>query len=306
MGKNIMKYALLTSIAAVSFGFGPASAQELSFSGEVGATLGWIGAYEVDGGTSADEAQVAYGKLDGRVALDINNTFIVALDANYRQDDFQSSGTSNAFSDDEDPELSATIGLHGYYKLPNSLVGGFVGYADTRPQDGDKDDSYDAMIYGISGQTFMLDDLLVFGQMSVSDKVRDGQDDDEGINGGFGVGSGAQYFMSDTQAWTLDFEYLALDQYIDSSDPGRGFGVTATYEHMIEESFAPIVLSAGLGYNLLSSTDQGEGIEELTASVGVRILFGNATDLRSRAETGANMDTPYLQTRMAGWTEWMD
>lgn len=300
-----MKYTLLTSIAAVSFGFGAASAQELSFSGEAGATLGWIGAYEVDG-SSPDKAEVAYGELDGRVALDINNTFIVALDANYRHDDFQSSGTSTAFGFNEDPELFATIGLHGYYKLPNSLVGGFVGYADTRPQDGNTEDSYDAMIFGVSGQTFLFDDLLVFGQMSVSDKVRDGQNEEEGINGGFGVGSGAQYFKSDTQALTFDFEYLFLDPYIDGVHPGRGFGAIATYEHMIEESFAPIVLSAGLGYNLLSSTERGENIEEFTASVGVRILFGNATDLRSRAETGANLDTPYLQARMAGWTESID
>jgi hypothetical protein len=305
MGKHIMKYTLLTSIAAVSFGFGAASAQELSFSGEAGATLGWIGAYEVDG-SSPDKAEVAYGELDGRVALDINNTFIVALDANYRHDDFQSSGTSTAFGFNEDPELFATIGLHGYYKLPNSLVGGFVGYADTRPQDGNTEDSYDAMIFGVSGQTFLFDDLLVFGQMSVSDKVRDGQNEEEGINGGFGVGSGAQYFKSDTQALTFDFEYLFLDPYIDGVHPGRGFGAIATYEHMIEESFAPIVLSAGLGYNLLSSTERGENIEEFTASVGVRILFGNATDLRSRAETGANLDTPYLQARMAGWTESID
>ena len=298
------KIGLILRSPAVSLGVSAASAQDLSFSGEFGATAGMIAAFEVDGSSSSpDTATVGYGELDGRVVLDINNAFILAFDASYRSDDFSS---SDDFDSNEDPELSYTVGLHGYYKLPNSLVGGFVGYADTRPQDGDVEDSYDAMIYGVGAQTFLFDDLLVFGQISVSDKVRDGQDYREGIIGGLGVGSGSQYFMSDTQAWTLDLEYLALDQYIDSSDPGRGFGVNITYEHMIETSFAPIVLSAGAGYNYLSSTDEGDDIEEVTASLGIRFLFGNANDLRSRAETGANLDTPYLPARMAGWTEWMD
>ena len=162
------------------------------------------------------------------------------------------------------------------------------------------------MILGISGQNFFADNVLIFGQVSASHKVRRGEDTREGIHEGYGLGSGVQLFMSDMQALTIDLEVMSVSEYVDSNDPGNGHGYIATYEKMMEGLFAPIVLSAQLGYAQISSVDESDGVEELTANFGIRILFGEATDLRSRAETGANLDTPYLPGRMAGWTEWID
>ena len=131
-----------------------------------------------------------YGEFDARIVKDLNNSLKVAFDVHYRQegyyldeDDTLEQGIdpeNDVFNKDEAPDVVGTIGLHGYYSLPNSLVGGFIGYTDTRPQDNDKEDAYDALILGISGQNFFADNVLIFGQVSASDKVRDGEDEKEG------------------------------------------------------------------------------------------------------------------------------
>lgn len=304
-----MKFFFTMSIVIMSLGFGAVSANEVKFSGEIGAALGQIGVKEMDGYNDPESGIFPYLEFDGRIVQDLNSSFKVAFDAHYRQDGFYLAGdvdNYDSFNKDEAPDVVGTIGLHGYYSLPNSLVGGFIGYTDTRPQDNDKSDSYDALILGISGQNFFADNVLIFGQVSASHKVRRGEDTREGIHEGYGLGSGVQLFMSDMQALTIDLEVMSVSEYVDSDDPGNGHGYTATYEKMMEGLFAPIVLSAQLGYAQISSVDEGDGVEELTANFGIRILFGEATDLRSRAETGANLDTPYLPGRMAGWTEWID
>lgn len=315
-----MKFFFTISIVIMNLGFS-ASAHEVNFSGEIGAALGLNKVNEIDGwDTYTSSGLFPYQEFDGRIVQDLNNSLKVAFDVHYRQEGYHRDDTtkeeeSDTFGKDEAPDVVGTIGLHGYYNLPNSLVGGFIGYTDTRPQDNDKEDAYDALILGISGQNFFADNVLIFGQVSASNKVRDGENDkgaqgqytyDEGIDEGYGLGAGVQLFMSDMQALTLDLEIMSVSNYVDSNDPGRGYGYIATYEKMIEGLFAPIVLSSQLGYAHISGTDEGDAVDELTANFGIRILFGEATDLRSRAETGANLDTPYLPGRMAGWTEWID
>jgi hypothetical protein len=270
--------------------------------GSIGLNIGVNRARAVNGGTSQQKETVNFWSLNGDVSFPVGPNFLVGLDATYRYDDFSSGGD---FSDAEDPKSDMTATIRALYRFnPDTRAGVFLNYGEQTPQDGDSADAYDYYLVGIEGQTMLADDILIFGQAAVGDKVSDGQDVDEGFNGGLVLRAGTAYFLNDRTALILDLEYAAARNYIDSSDPGRFFGVAFGAETRLNVA-APLFLNYGVTFNNLSSTDEGEVMEELTFGVGLKYVFGADTP-RERWTKGIGYGGPRLPVRASAWTEWAD
>ncbi|MBL4872224.1 MAG: hypothetical protein JKY41_02220 [Rhodobacteraceae bacterium] len=187
--------------------------------------------------------------------------------------------------------------LHALYDLSEvTRAGVFLGYGQQTPQDLDMDDAYDVMFYGLEIQTRLADNVEVYAQIGAGDKVADGQDSSEGWNGGIIGRFGMNYDITSNTMLNFDFEIGASRNYIDSSDPGRFFGVTIGGKTRIMED-TPLYANYFARYDYLSATDEGDNIDEVQFGVGLQYAFGGGSNLIS---------SPRLPTRASAWTEWID
>lgn len=181
----------------------------------------------------------------------------------------------------------------------------FAGYGDTTPRDGDKADAYDVMMYGVEGLFFPADNVMAYGQFAFGDKVRAGDEASEGFVKGNILRFGAIWFRTDDNSFTVDVEAAAATNYIDRDDPGVFVGITFSGESRLGYDSLPVALTYFARYDFLTSTDEGDAIQEISVGAGLKILLGNKTK-RERFRAGASIGTPRLPTRASAWTEWMD
>ncbi|MFU8893313.1 MAG: hypothetical protein ACNA8L_06755, partial [Luteolibacter sp.] len=269
--------------------------------GHLGIGNGLNFAREVDGGNN-DSADVWFYTIDGSITVPFADSWLVSLGGYYRYDDFSS---HSDFDDNEDPEWEYMLGLHLLKQFtPDTRAGVFVGYGDTRPQDGDRGDSYDVIMYGAEVHHFFTDNLMLYAQLGWGEKVRDGQDQSEGFKGGMFGRVGAMYFMSERSTVTLDVEAAGTRSYIDGDDPGRFFGFTANYQYQLWDS-APLYFNCFGRWDHISSTDEDDVIEEWQLGFGFKYIFGAGSQLNA-ARKGANIGLPRLPTRASAWTEYLD
>ncbi len=256
---------------------------------------------EVDGGNN-DKATVGFGEIWGSVAFPFANGFIVALDADIRHDRYRK---SSDFDDDEDPDFHFGGAVHALYNFtPDSRGGVFVSYNDTRSQGDPVSDAYNVWIVGLEGQSFIADNVMVYGQIGYGFKGRDGQDDDEGFNKGIAARAGAFYFMTDRTTLNLDVEFAGSENYIDSSDPGRFFGATLGGETQVAQN-SPWFVNYYARYDHINSTDEGDHLDEWQIGLGVKYVFG-ASSAREAARRGKSIGTPRMPVRASAWTEYID
>lgn len=273
--------------------------------GQLGLALGINDATEADKGGSNDAATVFFIQPEASGGYRTGD-WMFALQGNYRYDDFGSSDNTDGLSDDEDPEKQWTFTAHVLHDLDSKTrVGGFFQYGDTLPQDGDGDDAYDLYLIGAQAQTFLADNVVVFGQVALGDKNRDGGEATEGFNGGYVMRAGLGHFLSERTTLVFDTEFAGSRNYIDSNDPGRFFGVALSGETLYSDE-APLYVTYGVHYTHISSTDEGDNMDEIAASIGVAYRFGDSTTGRAQFTDGIGIGAPRLPTRASAFTEWVD
>jgi len=298
---SAMALALAISAnSAMAADFKPYNEQIAGILGHVGGAVGGNYVEEVDGGTN-DEATVFFGRADASVGFR-TQSWLFGVEGEVRYDDFQS---ASDFDDDEDPEWQWTVTPHFLYDVSSATrIGLFGQYGDNLPQDGDEGDSFDHYLIGIEGQTFLADNVVVFGQLAFGDKITDGQDDQEGFNNGIVVRTGLTYFATEFTALTADFEFAGSENYIDSSDPGRHFGASIGGKTQISEDMS-LFFTYEASYTHINSTDESEQADELAFAVGIELPFG-AKSLRSQWTDGMAIGAPRLPVRASALTEYID
>lgn len=277
-------------------------APESGIVGHLGVGMGLNNVTYVDGGGN-DGGDVWFTTADASITVPFANVWTATLDGTVRYDDFQNEGD---FDDDEDPESQYTLGLHVLYQLPNAntRVGMVFGYGDTESQDVPSDDEYNVFIYGVEAQHFLNDDLLVYGQVGLANKIRDGEEDNEGFNDGMFVRLGATYFLNKSSTINYDMELAGCKNYIDSSDPGTFFGATLSYQTQITESM-PLYFNCFGRLDYISSNDEGDNLYEMQLGIGLKYYFGAGSQLEA-ARKAASIGVPRLPTRASAWTEYID
>lgn len=267
------------------------------FMGHIGVTAGFNHVLDDD----EDRATVGFGGIDASLAARLGLAVIGAEGA-LRYDNFQS---TDDFAGTEDPEWQGHITAHLLYDITGATRLGIFGqYADTRLQDVDSEDNYNVYVAGLQGQTFLADNVLVYGQVGYGGKLRDGEDDEEGFNGGPVARLGMAYFLTDNHALSADFEFASTNMYIDGDDAGRFYGATLSGESKISAGL-PLFATYGASYTHLNSTDEGDSIDELQLFAGLKWTFGQDS-VRSRWTDGLAIASPRLPVRASAWTEQMD
>jgi hypothetical protein len=179
-----------------------------------------------------------------------------------------------------------------------------LGYGYTLSQDEDHNDSYDVIMSGLEVQHFLTDEVLLFGQLGMGFKAKNGQDEQEGFNGGIVSRVGAAFFPDQKSSLIVDLEAAGTDYYLDDSgDDGRFFGVCLGYERALSDNL-PLYLNGFANYNLIDGTDDGQ-VEEWQIGLGFRYYFG-AESPQDAARKGKSIGVPRLPTRGLAWAEYLD
>ncbi|CAI8281945.1 MAG: Uncharacterised protein [Opitutia bacterium UBA7350] len=289
-----------TGVAADSSNHESISENSAKLSGYFGASLARNYLRENDG-NNPDNVNASETRFDAGFSYALNG-YTTILSGSYRDTNFSS---SNDFDNGEDPDWQYGVGLRFLKELNKDTKLGFlVSYDDTRSQNEPIRDEYDVLLTGVEFQKFLHENIFIGVQFGVADKVRDGQDVDEGFNNGlFGrfVGS---YFFSKHSLLTIDFELAGCKNYIDSSDPGRFFGVGLNYQQQFKDD-SPLTFIVYGQFDHISSTDEGDAADELILGIGFQYRFG-AESPYALTRSGASLGLPKLPGRASAWTEWAD
>ena len=287
---------------------------EPSIVGHIGLDGGLNFAKEVDGLNGfTDKASVPFSGLNLSITLPKRNNFLMTVDGDFRWDGFKNSGD---FTENEDPFWQYNVGFHVLKQFnDDSRAGVFVNYGATQNQgDVHTDDNerakrpnYDVLMGGFEAHHFLYDDLMLYTQVGYGQKLREGDSGErqtEGFAGGLVSRWGATYFMSETSSFNVDLEFSTTYNYIDSSDPGRFFGTTLTYKTQPWED-SPMIMSLFGRMDHISSTDEGDSVEEWQLGFGMKYYYGAGSQMEA-ARKGASLGMPRLPTRASAWTEWID
>jgi hypothetical protein len=275
------------------------SAQGLSGGvGEIGLTFGH-NSLDEDG---FDRANVGFGEFSGSYSFKAGPRLLLGFDANFRFDDLASDPD---FDDEESPETQYNLGAHALWETgPDTRLGGFLAYGDTRMRDEPLSDNYDYWLAGVEARHFFSDDLMGYAQVGVGDKGRVGDDEGEGFNDGKVVRVGATYFLKEHSAFTLDLEYATADPYIDGDDKGEFFAATLSGETRLATA-APLMATYYIRHADIDATTENDFVKELQVGLGVKFVFG-AGSSREAARAGRSIGIPHLPGRASAWTEFLD
>lgn len=304
--KNVISYSKATALAvtAVAGGLGTqVSAQD--WIGSAGFALGINEAREIADSGTPDRATVGFAMIDGTVAYNTGR-LTYALDVTARYDDFaKDEGDSNSFADGEDPESRWQIGGHALWSATQSTkLGGFVSYGSTVSQDAPSDDEYDVWLLGFTGQTEPSENFLLFGQIGFGNNTQGEDFEDEGFRRGFVLRSGMVYFATDTTAVSADLAYAGTVGYIDNDDVGAFLGFELSGETRVSQDM-PLSATYGIRHSIISSTEEGDALQETELFAGLLYTFGGVT-VADKWRRGVAYGTPDLPLRASAWTEWAD
>ena len=226
---------------------------------------------------------------------------ILNFGVNYRFDDLSS---SDDFNSGEDPERRYGVAASALWKTGNATwVGGFLSYGDTRSQDEPGEDEYDVAMIGAEARHAFGEDFLGYMQVGYGEKVREGNDADEGFTKGYALRLGGAYFLNDRTALTFDAEFAGTPMYIDGDDVGRFYSLELGGETWLAS--APVAITYGVGYSFVNSTDEGDSAEEFQIGIGAKYVFG-ASSSRDSWMGGRSIGAPKLPLRASAWTEYLD
>ena len=298
---NLQIVKLLAGAAFVVSGYS-ASAQDRNSIGSVGLTFGGNYISDVQTRGDKDTATVGSVELSGDIAFPVGNNYMIGIDGKYRFDDLSS---TQDFDNDEDPETQYSFTIHALKNFSDTTRAGiFLNYGRQSSQNETRWEDFDYAMIGVEGQTMISDDFLLYGQVGLGDKVRDGEDDEEGFNNGMTIRTGFNYFVSERTALNMDFEFAGSNYFIDGRDPGRYYGFSFGAETRLKPN-APLMINYGISYTNIHSIGEGQGIEEFGANIGIKYVLGANTPLE-RWTNGIAIGAPRLPVRASAWTEFID
>ena len=261
------------------------------------------GANFLRGGDGVENsARVGFGVIDGSITIPVFQKDLLTLDAYARKDKFES---DSDFDSAEGPKSEFSLGAHYLRQITeDTRAGFFAAYSDTRPQDGDKSDAYNLLIYGLEAHHFLSDDLMLYGQFGSGFKLREGAEDENGFDNGIFVRAGASYFPDKISSITLDVELAYTGEYIDGDAAGHFYGTTLSYQRLITDDM-PLYFTCFGRYDVFESPDDDAFMDEFQVGIGFRYYFG-AESPQGAARKGLSIGTPRLPTRASAWTQALD
>jgi hypothetical protein len=189
------------------------------------------------------------------------------------------------------------LAAHYVYNLGTAAtVSGFIGYG-MAPHEADEDDY--ALVYGgIGGSYAASETFAVYGQLGLGAAP----DDDVTNSGGFSDGEFARLGVVFTgwqgTAFSLEYERAFSDRYEDVGEPGNFHsisfgGVTAL------PSNSAFQVTYGARKALYEAVND-EGVEEVTATLGIRYVFGGKAPGDHQRE--GILGSPHIPLRASNWT----
>lgn len=194
------------------------------------------------------------------------------------------------------------LAAHYVYNLGTAAtVSSFVGYG-VAPHDVDAEDY--ALVYGgIGGSYAASPDFAIYGQLGVGDAPNDDTTDSFGFSGGEFARLGLTYTGWQGTAISVEYERAFSDNYEDEGEPGSFASVYLGGVTAIPANPA-FQITYGARKSFFDAQSDENRVEEVTASLGIRYVFGGKAP--GESERQGVLGSPYLPLRATNWTPALD
>jgi hypothetical protein len=189
------------------------------------------------------------------------------------------------------------LAAHYVYNIGTAAtVSGFIGYG-TAPHEIDEE-SFKLVYGGIGGSYAASPTFAVYGQLGIGDAPSDDTTFSFGFSGGEFARLGVTYTGWQGTALTVEYERAFSDSYEDEEESGNFHsiflgGVTAL------PSNEAIQITYGARKALYEAVGD-EGVEEVTATLGIRYVFGGKAP--GDYEREGILGSPHIPLRASNWT----
>lgn len=295
---NIKTFGYAFAVTAAGF-LSCASPTMAQGVGYVGLTFGYNDAENIDN----DDRD--YGNsvtVDGAYAFRFGGSNTLVFDASYRSDGFDD------VIDELDVEGMAPqyqIGAHYLRDVTsNAKLGGFLSYG-VAPHDNLLNEDYKVWLLGVEAIFDVSPQVILFGQLAFGDSIDNPDNstqDSFGFHRGKVVRAGAIYTGLQNTDISLEFEIGGSKAYEDDDEPGRFYSVALGGQTALGGS--NWAATYGVRYAGFAAREDGDAIDEMTASIGFRYIFG-ANKPSDIARAGI-IGLPYTPLRASAWTPAMD
>ncbi len=302
---------LLLSVSLLTVFSAHAAAADATYS--AGLLNSDVGHISVVGGLDAvrdvedgqdNDADVGFLEIDASYTFAATDSVSLVLDGNVRKDFFEDSRfeLSAGPVQVESLDWQFMVGGHLLYNVGTvSRIGLLSGFGDSANAE---DEGYSVMLFGLEGQTFLTDDVLLYAQAGWGDMVA-GDSSNEGFQNGVFGRIGATFFLADHTALNLDLEHSRVSEYIDGDDAGRFSQVTLGGETVLPFDGAALSLLYHAGFSNFDTTTEGDDLNEYEIGIGLKLAFGASTP-REAARAGVSIGLPELPIRASHLTETLD
>ena len=271
-----------------------AAAEQSSSFGYVGLTAIYGDAANPNAGT---ETTAFAPRIEGAYAFVLGNGGAVVVDAMLQMDNYDSAITYGPVSQ---PQYQAN--LHYLHPISNAFtLGGFAGYGKA-PYDS-SNVKYQVGTAGLTAVYRISEVTSVFGQAAYGTSFDPDAMDSSGFYNGYVVRAGVTYSGFGFATITAEAEYAASEEYEDSDEAGEMWTVALSGESEIG-AVDNLVVTYGVRYASFDALIDSDLVNETTASVGVKYMFGGGSTQKF-ADIGY-IGTPYLPLRASFWTPAMN
>ncbi len=264
-------------------------------------SFGYIGLGAVYGFAENPEDGDAFSAfapvLEGAYAFTLGNGAAIVVDGMLRFDSYD-----NDITDNEESLLNYQASVHYLHGLRNNLrIGGFAGYGVAPFED--DNEVYQVGFAGITALYNTSDNLAIFGQAAYGTSFDADAMSSAGFFNGGVLRAGVIYSGLSFATIRAEAEFAITEEYEDSSEPGEMWTIGVTAESAIA-AVQNLYVSYGVRYGSFVAINDSDFIQETSASLEVKYMFGGATPDRF-AEIGY-VGSPYLLLRGSYWTPAMD
>ncbi len=194
------------------------------------------------------------------------------------------------------------IAAHYVYNLGTAAtVSGFIGYG-TAPHD-DPEEEFDLVYGGIGGSYAASPVFTVYGQLGVGDAPNEDNTDSFGFSGGEFARLGATYTGWQGTALSIEYERAFSDNYEDEGEPGSFASLSINGVTAIPANPA-FQVTYGARKSFFDAQNDPNRVEEVTASLGIRYVFGGKAP--GDYEREGVLGSPYVPLRASNWTPALD
>lgn len=199
-----------------------------------------------------------------------------------------------------EPQYEA--GLHYLHTLNSgTIVGAFAAYGNAPRED--EDESYQTAYGGVEVVHPLNEKFALYAQAAYVTSLDNESNSSYGYDNGYVIRAGVGVNVLQNTLLKAEFEYGGSENYEDEGEAGEFF----SYYLGAETSFgsqSSFTATYGLRFATYAALGDSDFIEELTANVGVRYTFGDAS--ASGMLDAGLIGLPYLPLRATYWTPGLD